>query len=56
MFYADKPGPPKNLKVGDITEDSVALSWELPDDNGGSEITGYRVEKRDATKTSWVKV
>ena len=54
--FPDKPGVVKNLTVGEITESTVALSWELPDDNGGSDITGYVIERRDISKTSWAKV
>lgn len=28
--------------------------WESPESDGGSPITGYVVEKRDATKTSFI--
>ena len=56
MFSPDVPTAPLDVKVGDVTEVSVALSWQLPNDNGGSEITGYVVERRDANKTAWTKV
>jgi hypothetical protein len=37
------------LNYEEITSSSVTLSWKPPLDNGGSEITGYVIEKRDLT-------
>ena len=54
--FSDVPSAPLNVKTGEITETTVALSWDLPNDNGGSDITGYVIERRDAKKTSWSKV
>ncbi|TDG44139.1 hypothetical protein AWZ03_009416, partial [Drosophila navojoa] len=50
------PSPPQNLRAPDVTSRSVTLDWEVPARNGGSEITGYCVEKRSSTSTSWTKV
>lgn len=36
--------------VSDIKADSCYLTWDAPEDNGGSEITNYIVERRDASK------
>jgi titin len=29
------------------------LTWEEPQDNGGSPVTGYIVEKKDIKRRSW---
>lgn len=51
-----RPSAPKELKFDDITRDSVHLTWEPPDDDGGSPLTGYLVEKREVNRKTWTKV
>ena len=50
LFVPDRPLPPRNIVISDIKADSCYLMWDAPEDNGGSEITNYIVEKRDAGK------
>lgn len=50
------PSPPQNLRTPDISSRSVTLQWQVPQGNGGSEITGYIVEKKSSTSKSWSKV
>lgn len=56
VVILDVPSHPSNLISKDLRKDSVVLSWNLPDCNGGSPITGYIVEKKESTKKSWVPV
>uniref|UniRef100_A0A7N8XK05 Titin n=1 Tax=Mastacembelus armatus TaxID=205130 RepID=A0A7N8XK05_9TELE len=48
----DTPSAPLNLKVKEITNQSVTLVWEPPLLDGGN-ITGYTVEKRDLPDGRW---
>ena len=50
VFCADRPMPPRNIVVSDIKSDSCYLTWDAPEDNGGSDITNYILERRDASK------
>lgn len=50
IVLSDRPLPPRNMVVSDIKADSCYLTWDAPEDNGGSEITNYIVERRDASK------
>ena len=44
----DVPGPPTGpIEYEEVTGNSVTISWRKPLDNGGSEITGYVIEKKD---------
>jgi hypothetical protein len=54
VLTIDRPGPPEGKPVIEsITKFSVKLSWLPPADDGGSEITGYIVEKLDMQTGVW---
>ena len=52
----DKPGPPLNLKPGEITNTSIELNWDPPLSDGGSPITGYKLEQRNPKTMKWQSV
>ena len=35
---------PKNCTVSNVFHDNCVVNWQPPDDDGGTEITGYIVE------------
>eukprot|EP00061_Rhincodon_typus_P017001 g45496.t1 len=51
-----RPSAPNDFKVSEIGRSTVYLIWELPDDDGGSPITGYLIEKREINRKTWTKV
>uniref|UniRef100_A0A3B3Z9Z3 Titin n=1 Tax=Periophthalmus magnuspinnatus TaxID=409849 RepID=A0A3B3Z9Z3_9GOBI len=53
VIILDKPGPPSNIKVDEVSADFVCLSWDSPAYDGGCQINNYVVEKRDTTTTTW---
>lgn len=53
--FPDKPSAPKTLTATDVTETSVSLKWQPPDDDGGLPIKSYTIERRDKRWGSWVK-
>ncbi|KAF0299363.1 Twitchin [Amphibalanus amphitrite] len=53
----DKPSPPQGpLKVSDVNKDGCKLAWREPEDDGGSPITHYLVEKMDTSRGTWTEV
>ncbi|AWP08682.1 putative titin-like [Scophthalmus maximus] len=49
------PSAPSTPTVSGVTGDSIALTWERPESDGGSEIDGYILEKRDKEGVRWSK-
>ena len=39
-----------------LTSDSCKLNWFFPDDDGGSPITNYVIEKREEGRKAWTAV
>ncbi|NXC80040.1 TITIN protein, partial [Cercotrichas coryphoeus] len=51
----DKPGPPQPpFDISEIDADACTLSWHIPLEDGGSNITNYVVEKCDVSRGDWV--
>lgn len=48
--------PEGPLRFDDIQAHSVRVSWKPPTEDGGSEIVGYIVERREVTKAAWYTV
>lgn len=55
-MFTDVPGPVKNLQVVDTADGEVSLTWEEPENDGGSKVTGYAVERRDVKRKTWTLV
>uniref|UniRef100_A0AAR2KZV0 Titin n=1 Tax=Pygocentrus nattereri TaxID=42514 RepID=A0AAR2KZV0_PYGNA len=47
------PLPPGKVTLVDVTRHSASLSWEKPDHDGGSKITGYIVEMLTKGSEKW---
>ncbi len=52
---SDHPGPPGIPEPVDWDRDFVELKWNPPFTDGGSPITGYVIEKREAGQAKWIK-
>uniref|UniRef100_A0AAR2J9Q5 Titin n=1 Tax=Pygocentrus nattereri TaxID=42514 RepID=A0AAR2J9Q5_PYGNA len=53
---SEKPLPPGKVTLKEVTGSSVTLSWEKPDHDGGSRITGYIVEMQGKGSDKWSQV
>jgi len=55
VLTSDPPGPPSSPVVENVYKDSCELTWHPPDNDGGSPVTGYHVERRDSSRTDhWI--
>ncbi|XP_040895316.1 titin-like [Toxotes jaculatrix] len=52
----ERPGPPSDFRVDEVSADFVSLSWQPPHYTGGSQISNYIVKKRDMGSTIWQTV
>lgn len=54
ILVVDKPGPPSGpITYTNVSADGITINWKAPLDDGGSEITGYVIEKSDAGSDNW---
>uniref|UniRef100_A0A3P9HGK5 Titin n=1 Tax=Oryzias latipes TaxID=8090 RepID=A0A3P9HGK5_ORYLA len=56
LFYIVPPSEPSKPKVTMITKSSMTVIWERPALDGGSDIDGYYLEKREKKSLQWFKV
>src|SRR5438132_1276233 len=45
--------PPTNLTATAVSSPEIDLSWTAPADNGGSAITGYKIERSTDGGSTW---
>ena len=50
------PGAPTNLMATDLGPTTIDLTWTPPTSDGGSPITGYRIEASANVSTGWVPI
>lgn len=57
VVVLDKPSAPNGpLDVTDVTETGCKLHWDQPDDNGGTPIKQYKIEKLDTKTGKWSEI
>jgi len=52
----DVPGAPSAPEVSEVTKESCQLSWTAPEEDGGSPVTGYFIERSTAGSSRWLRV
>lgn len=56
FFFSAVPSAPIGpLEISNVTVNSADLEWKKPKSDGGLPITGYIIENRTATRTTWGK-
>lgn len=56
VIAAKPPSAPSKPEVSDIQKTSAVVTWTAPKSDGGSQVTGYIVEKREKGRDQWVRV
>lgn len=57
MHFPDKPSPPRGpLDVSGMTETSFTVGWQPPENDGGTPLIEYIVERRELSKKAWQRV
>ena len=52
-----KPSAPvEPVEFSDMQKTSVVITWKPSENDGGSPLTGYYIEMREAPKSSWQRV
>lgn len=52
IVEASAPGMPE---VSNVTETTCTVVWSVPESNGGAEIEGYVLERKERKSTRWMK-
>ncbi|XP_065135800.2 immunoglobulin-like and fibronectin type III domain-containing protein 1 isoform X1 [Paramisgurnus dabryanus] len=50
------PGPPAPPKVISASKNCINLTWSPPENDGGTQILGYQLEKRKKDTNQWVNL
>lgn len=54
--FLDLPGPPRDLRVSDVTRGTCRLTWKPPQCDGGERVKSYFIEKKTVNGKAWTKV
>lgn len=56
LTLTDKPAAPKDLQVTSYGTTFAEVSWSPPEDDGGVPVLSYLVERKDISRSSWIRV
>ena len=56
QFLGPPSAPREPLTAKCVAKDTVELSWQPPESDGGSPITNYLIEKREKIYSKWTQV
>ena len=50
------PGPPRNLRVTDVTSITLTITWDVPKSDGSSDVAQYFIEMKEEQALDFVPV
>lgn len=50
------PGPPGRPDVFDVSRDGMTITWLPPETDGGSQVSGYIIERKEVRSDRWVRI
>ena len=50
----DVPTPPRMFKPDEVRAEHCKLSWEPPQDDGGTPVTKYLIKMMDLDQNEWI--
>lgn len=51
---ARNPSPPRLPKIDKVTDNSCRISYQAPEDDGGSRIVSYEIECLESDSKAWI--
>lgn len=55
-MISDPPGPPSAPEPTEIRKDYIILTWQPPESDGGTPVTGYFIERSTPGSSRWLRV
>lgn len=49
------PGPPGRPTIFDVSRDGMTVAWNPPEEDGGLEVSGYIIERKEVRSDRWVR-
>ena len=56
FFFKISGKPRGHIRVLDCNKSTVTIAWDHPEDDGGSAIMNYHIERRETNLVTWVPV
>ena len=53
---SDPPGRCRAPKITNVTKTTMTVTWTAPDNDGGSPVTGYHVERHEPFAVKWTRI
>lgn len=51
----DVPGPPGRPTIFDVSRDGMTVAWNPPEEDGGLDVSGYIIERKEVRSDRWVR-